>query len=104
MRKFLLCVFISGDEQDPVFPFDINEDDDTSDSVQSQTNQIVPDTNQIVSDTNQKITKPKHKPIKASKSLPETNSLTNTKKRRQTLRRTVQFSAEKNLTHYSIES
>jgi len=44
---------------------------------------------------NQKMTRSKRKLIKATKSLPETSYQSNVKKRRQTVRRTVQFLLEK---------
>lgn len=43
-------------------------------------------------ETNTKISSAKIKPIQPARSFPETNHLSNSKKRRQTVRRTVQFS------------
>jgi hypothetical protein len=50
---------------------------------------------------NQKMTRSKRKSVKATKSFPETSDQSNVKKRRQTVRRTVQFLLEKKITNIS---
>lgn len=93
-----ICLEIQIEEENAnIFFATLTDEHDVEDNVQLRTQPIT-------TDSNQKISRPKLKVIKAAKSLPETNHPLTTKKRRQTIRRTVDFFPIKNNTKYLFHS